>query len=337
MRSPDLTTAERDALAALEPRLGPGYVRQRLGLERDFEATGSRRRIHLLNSDNRHLQGVIRSSLRLVGLHGRGRRNALAIQVRSQEISLSHLPQALDGFTLLQLSDLHVDINAEFVDALIERVRPLDYDVCVITGDYRARTFGPFEPTLARLEHLRPHLKGSVFGVLGDHDTLRLVPRMEAMGYTLLINECTKIERGGEAIYLAGIDDAHFYRLENFQRATERIPHHAASILLSHTPETYRQAAHAGFNLMLCGHTHGGQICLPGGIPVFTLADSPRALARGLWRYNRMVGYTSAGTGTSIVDIRLNCPPEVTLHRLRAHPATPSVRPIANTCSEKQA
>ena len=109
------------------------------------------------------------------------------------------------------------------------------------------------------------------------------------------------------------------------------------SILLSHTPETYRQAADAGFNVMLCGHTHGGQICLPGGIPVLTLADSPRALARGPWRYREMVGYTSAGTGTSIVDVRLNCPPEVTLHRLRAQSVAPSIRPVANTRSEQKA
>ena len=173
--------------------------------------------------------------------------------------------------------------------------------------------------------------------MLGDHDTIRLVPKMEAMGYTLLINECTRIERGGEAIYLAGIDDAHFYRLENFQRAAHSIPSGAVSILLSHTPETYRQAADAGFNVMLCGHTHGGQICLPGGIPVLTLADSPRALARGPWRYRGMVGYTSAGTGTSIVDVRLNCPPEVTLHRLRAQSVAPSIRPVANTRSEQKA
>src|SRR4051794_39034877 len=63
-----------------------------------------------------------------------------------------------------------------------------------------------------------------------------------------------------------------------------------------------------GRERLLCGHTHGGQICLPGGIPVMTDADSPRALARGAWRYHDMAGYTSAGTGTCIVDVRLNCP-----------------------------
>ncbi|HSD96826.1 MAG TPA: hypothetical protein VLB06_06745, partial [Sulfuricaulis sp.] len=88
-------------------------------------------------------------------------------------------------------------------------------------------------------------------------------------------------------------------------------------ILLSHTPEAYRNAAHAGFRLMLCGHTHGGQICLPGGIPIITDADCPRALVAGPWMYHGLIGYTSVGAGASIVDVRLNCPPEITLHRLR--------------------
>ena len=84
-------------------------------------------------------------------------------------------------------------------------------------------------------------------------------------------------------------------------------------MLLSHTPEVYHEAAQAGFDLMLSGHTHGGQICLPGGIPVFTASKMPRTFARGSWRYREMVGYTSAGAGTCIADVRLNCPPEVTL------------------------
>jgi uncharacterized protein len=343
MRSPELTATEEATLAALESRLGPLHVRQRLGLERDFEADGSGGGTHIFYSESWYLPRLIRGSLRLVGLHGRGRRNALAIEVRRNEVPLLHLPATFDGFMVLHLSDLHIDINSEFIDALIERVRPLRYDLCVITGDYRARTFGPFQATLAGLERLRPHLKGTVYCVLGDHDTIRLVPDMEAMGYKLLINECVKIERGSEAIYLAGIDDAHLYRLEDFRRAAHSIPVNAVSILLSHTPEVYRHAAHAGIDLMLCGHTHGGQICLPGGIPVLTDADSPRALARGAWRYHDLIGYTSAGTGTSIVDVRLNCPPEVTLHQLRrsASPRSrmhePSVGPVPNAEPKQQA
>jgi predicted MPP superfamily phosphohydrolase len=138
---------------------------------------------------------------------------------------------------------------------------------------------------------------------------------------------------GGDAIYLSGIEDAHYFRLQNFHRAAQDIPRGAVSILLSHTPEVYRQAAHAGFDLMLCGHTHGGQICLPGGAPIVTDANSPRGVARGSWRYHDMIGYTSVGAGCSILDARFNCPPEVTLHRLRC--ASPG--PVANTQPEQQA
>ena len=317
MRSPDITIAEKAALAGLEPRLGRLHVRQRLGLEHDYEARVFRRGTHLFHLENWYsVHSLIRNSLRLVGLHGRGRRNALAIQVRENEIVLPNLPRAFNGFTLLQLTDLHVDMSREFVHTLIEVVRSLDYDLCVLTGDYRARTFGPFQPTLDGLQRLRAHLKNTTYAVLGNHDTIRMAPGMEEMGYRLLINEQVTLQRGGEAIYLAGIDDAHYYHMENFHRAAHDIPAGACSILLSHTPEAYQHAAHADFNLMLCGHTHGGQICLPGGVPLLTDADCPRALARGAWKYHDLIGYTSVGAGSCIVDVRLNCPPEVTLHRL---------------------
>ena len=321
MRSPDLTADEKVALAGLEPRLGHLHVRQRLGLERDYEAHIFRRGTHFFHLENWYsIHGLIRGLLRVAGLHARGRRNALAIALRHNDVLLANLPTEFDGFTLLQLSDLHLDINRAFAAALIERVRHLDYDLCVITGDYRARTFGAIGATLEGLRDLRQHLNGPVYCVLGNHDTIRLVPPMEAMGYSLLLNEWTRIERGGAAIYLAGIDDAHFYRMENFHRAAHDIPSRAVSILLSHTPEAYRHAAHAGFDLMLSGHTHGGQICLPGGVPIITDADSPRAFARGAWRYHDMIGYTSVGAGTCIVDVRLNCLPEVTLHRFKRRP-----------------
>ena len=318
LRSPSLTGDEEAALAALGQRLGRLHVRQRLGIERDFEAHVLRNGRHFFHVENWHsIHGLIRGGLRFAGLHGRGRRNARAIEVRHHEVPLANLPAAFDGFTLLQLSDLHIDIAAGFVDALIERLIPLRYDQCVLTGDYRARTYGPFDAALAGMQRLRPHIAGTPYAVLGNHDTIRMVPAMEAMGYRLLLNERVTIERGGAAIHLLGIDDAHFYRLDNFAGAIAEVPEQDVAILLSHTPEVYRLASHSNVDLMLCGHTHGGQICLPGGWPVLTSADSPRALVRGSWRHNDMIGYTSAGSGASIVDVRLNCPPEVTLHRLR--------------------
>src|SRR4030042_1744047 len=130
MRPPELTSEEIAALAALEPRLGRLHVRQRLGLENDYEARVFRKGTHFFHLENWYsVHSLIRNRLRLVGLHGRGRRTALAIRVRENEITLPDLPRAFDGFTLLQLTELHVDMNREFVQVLIEAVRPLVYDL----------------------------------------------------------------------------------------------------------------------------------------------------------------------------------------------------------------
>jgi predicted MPP superfamily phosphohydrolase len=318
MRSPELSAEEKAALAQLETRLGRLHVRQRLGLERDYEAHIFRKGTHFFHLENWYsIHALIRWGLRLAGLHGRGQRNALDIRVQHHDVHIPDLPRAFDGFTLLHMSDLHVDMSPGFVHALTDRVRSLDYDACVLTGDYRARTFGPYAATLDGMRVLREQLKAPVYAVLGNHDSIRMVPGLEGMGIRMLMNEWVKLQRGGESIHLVGIDDAHYYRVENYHRAAHDVPADAISILLSHTPETYRHAAHAGFNLMLCGHTHGGQICLPGGIPVITDADCPRAFARGAWSYHGLLGYTSAGAGSCIVDVRLNCPPEITLHHLR--------------------
>ena len=108
-------------------------------------------------------------------------------------------------------------------------------------------------------------------------------------------------------------------RMENIEKAAAAT-HDEFSILISHTPEVYRQAAHADFNLLLSGHTHGGQICLPGGIPITLDSILPRSMGSGAWKYHDMIGYTSVGAGSSIVPVRFNCPPEITLHHL--HPSS---------------
>jgi predicted MPP superfamily phosphohydrolase len=191
------------------------------------------------------------------------------------------------------------------------------FNLCLLTGDYRGRTYGPFEKALEIISELRAQLKGPVYGVLGNHDSIRMVPSMEAMRISMLLNECEPIARGGQRIFLAGVDDPHFYRTDDIEKAASQIPAYAFSILLAHTPEVYDRAMRARFDLMLCGHTHGGQLCLPGGIPIKLQASIPRSFGAGLWRHGPMIGYTSAGAGTSLQPVRLNCPPETTLHTLR--------------------
>jgi predicted MPP superfamily phosphohydrolase len=116
---------------------------------------------------------------------------------------------------------------------------------------------------------------------------------MEAKGIRMLFNECEILVRGADRIYLAGVDDPHFYRADDIEKAASQIPQDAFSILLAHTPEVYDRAAASGFDLMLSGHTHGGQLCLPGGIPIKLEAIVPRAMGAGAWRYAGMAGYTS--------------------------------------------
>lgn len=213
---------------------------------------------------------------------------------------------------------MHVDMNSGAMQRLIEMLQDIDYDICVLTGDYRGATFGSFRETLEGIEQVRAQLKDPVYGVLGNHDSVQMVPGLEGMGIRMLLNESVVIERGGERFHLAGVDDAHYFRVDNIEKATAEVPHHECSVLLSHTPEIYRLAANADFDLMLSGHTHGGQICLPGRIPVTIDSRLPRHMASGPWTYKNMAGYTSVGVGSSVVPVRFNCPPEITLHRLKS-------------------
>jgi hypothetical protein len=308
----------KDILRKLDERLGPLHAKQRFGIEQDREGQIFGRGLTFFHLDNWYpAPWIIQNVFKATGLYWRARRNAERILVKHNEVQLKELPTRFDGFTILHISDLHVDMNEIAMKRLIELVDGMHYDLCVLTGDYRGESFGPFQAALDGVAEVRAHLKEPIYGVLGDHDTIQMVPGLEAMGIRVLLNECETLVRGDQRIYLAGIDDAHYFRADNIGKASLPIPNGSFSILLSHTPEVYRQAAHADFNLMLSGHTHGGKICLPGSIPITLEAVLPRRMGSGAWQYRDMTGYTSVGAGSSVVPVRLNCPPEITLHRLR--------------------
>jgi predicted MPP superfamily phosphohydrolase len=313
----EFSKMHEDILVKLEQRLGRLHARQRLGIETDHEAQVFGQGLTFFHLENWYsAPWIIRNTLKLTGLYWRARRNAERIVVKHNDINFRDLPPLFDGFTILHISDMHADMNEVAMQRLCELVGEMRYDLCVLTGDYRGKTFGPFDAALDGVGRVRSHLRGPIYGVLGNHDTIQMVPGLEAMGIRILLNESEVIERGDQRLHLAGIDDAHFYRVDNIEKASLLIPDDAFSILLSHTPEIYRQAAHANFKLMLSGHTHGGQICLPGSIPITLEAALPRRMGAGPWQHHNMIGYTSVGAGSSVVPVRLNCPPEITLHRL---------------------
>ena len=308
-----------DVSELLEKRLGRLHAKLRLGIEADHEAQVFGQGINYFHIENLKLSHfAIRASLRLTGLYGRGQRNAAQIEVKQNYISSTRIPKAFDGYTILQLSDLHVDISQDAMERLATILQNINYDLCALTGDYRGRTFGPYHATLIGMSRLCAEIKKPIYGVLGNHDTIRMLPGLEGMGIRMLLNECETIERDNQRIHLAGVDDAHFYRADNIEKAASEIPSGEFSILLSHTPEIYQPAALAEFDLMLSGHTHGGQICLPGGVPITLSSVLPRYMASGPWKYRDMIGYTSVGAGCSIIPVRFNCPPEITLHCLQS-------------------
>jgi uncharacterized protein len=310
--------SEDRILKLLETRLGRRHARQRLGVENDHEAQVFGQGINFFHIENTPLgHEIIRALLMISGLYWRGRRNAAKVVLKQNVISTPHVPKAFDGFTMLQISDLHVEYSADAMAHVVRLVKDLPYDICLLTGDYRAKTWGLYDAALQGMRDVLAALKGPVYGVLGNHDTIRMLPGLEQMGIRMLMNEAETIRRGWDRIHLVGIDDAHFYRADNIEKAADGIPHEEFSILVTHTPEIYRQAAHADFDVLLSGHTHGGQICLPGGIPLTLSAVLPRDLGSGAWRHHGMIGYTAVGAGSSVVPVRFNCPPEITLHRLQ--------------------
>ncbi|HSY85355.1 MAG TPA: metallophosphoesterase, partial [Verrucomicrobiae bacterium] len=232
---------DADIVTMLEQRLGRLHARQRLGIEREFEGkvfSRGRRFFHIENLYS--ASTLIRTVLKATGLYARGRRNADRVRLRENPLSFADLPPAFDGFRILHLSDLHVEMSAPAMERAAALAASISYDIAVLTGDYRAATYGAYDTTLEGLARLRPHLKGPVYGVLGNHDSIRMVPGMEAMGIRMLLNESETIRRDDQAIHLAGIDDAGFYGVDNIQKAGEEIPHGGFAILLSHTPEVYR-------------------------------------------------------------------------------------------------
>lgn len=310
--------AEAADFGRLATRLGPSLLRRRLHRQANLRAN----LVHqgegpLVVERVLPVDRLINAILRLAGLRNRGRANCLDIRLNTREQRLANLPPEFDGFRLLQLSDLHLDLIPGFADAVIKVVERTSHDLAVITGDFAEHPAGYFHDCLADIQRIIAALAPSPLGILGNHDILEIVPHLEASGLRILLNENLRIPRGGASLWIAGIDDPHFYGTHDFEAARRGIPPGDCSILLSHSPETWDEARRYGFNFMLSGHTHGGQICLPGGLAIVRNGRCPPAQFVGSWSHHGLQGYTSPGTGSCGVPARFNCPPEVTLHILR--------------------
>lgn len=300
----------------LAERLGSAAFSARMRLESSRSAGHGGSRVNRLAAALSRCGPGLSWAFRLVGLHTHAYRQFHGIQLRINRVAIRRLPQTFNGFRILHLSDLHIDLDPSLAETLAACLTSLEYDLCVITGDFRNETIGPSTAVRRAVIELRRHLHAPVIAVLGNHDFLDMVPPLEAAGIRFLLNENLALRHQNSVLYIAGIDDPNIYRTHDLAKALDGVPPEAPCILLSHSPVIYRELAGQAIDLVLAGHTHGGQICLPGGHILLRNDPSPRHLLRGAWRIGATQGYTSTGTGACGVPLRLFCRPEITLHVL---------------------
>ncbi|MCA9969799.1 MAG: metallophosphoesterase [Anaerolineales bacterium] len=235
-------------------------------------------------------------------------------------IPIAGLPADLDGLKIVQLSDLHLHPHTQL--AQIERAVALANaeapDVVALTGDYILQRIGSMRALTPVLRQLRARL--GVFAVLGNHDAIK-GPRLTraalaAAGIPLLVNAGVCLPVGAAALYVAGLDDGS-WGWPDLDAALAEAPAGAPVVLLMHEPDFADMAAADGrVALQLSGHTHGGQVRLPGVGPL-VLPKNGRKYHTGLYRVGSMWVYTTRGVGVNNMPVRLFCPPEVTVLTLK--------------------
>ena len=262
---------------------------------------------------------LIHFVLKITGLERRGLANAMNVRLNEVTIELDNLPAGFQNCRILFISDLHIEGMEGVADKIIELVKNLRYDYCFLGGDYS--TFDKFDmdKTKQEMKKIVEHIRtGRIYGVLGNHDYYETALFLQSLGVTMLINENVVLQRGDAAVYLAGVDDCYIFDSADIGQAAAGIPAGSFKILLSHSPQLYRRAQRSGFNLFIAGHTHGGQICLPGGVTLIKCAKVLQRITKGFWRYRTMAGFTTTGVGFCNVPARFFCPPEVAVLTLKA-------------------
>lgn len=250
--------------------------------------------------------------------------------VKTLEIALPKLPPELDGFRLVQLTDLHASrlLEAPWIDAVVKKTNGLDPDLIVITGDLVDGTTDARAADVRPLQALRA--RHGVYAIPGNHEYYaqyaRWLPAFEQLGLRLLLNEHVTLTPNGQRLVLAGITDkmaaAYDQPVPDATRALNGVPKTDPVILLSHRPIGAAQNARLGAGLQLSGHTHGGQILGPHLLT--QLANE--GYVSGQYEVDGMQMYVSNGTGLwPGFPIRLGRPSEITQIVLRspARVATP--------------
>jgi predicted MPP superfamily phosphohydrolase len=234
-------------------------------------------------------------------------------------LAFPDLPIGLDGLRIVQLSDLHRSriVGQGEIERAVAWANALEPELVLLTGDYITHGARYAAPCAAALSALRAPL--GRYAVLGNHDhwasAKRVAGSLRDAGLTVLRNRAEAVHRQGDDLWIVGMDDAAVCQFKP-ALALQAVPQAAFKVALMHEPDMADEIAHYPVQLQLSGHSHGGQVCLPGIGPLL-LPTMGRKYPMGLRRVGPLLLYTSRGVGRIQPAVRLNCPPEITLITLR--------------------
>lgn len=243
------------------------------------------------------------------------------IQVNTYDIYLPRLSPVFNNFRLAHLTDIHLGLLTPgwWVEQVVALTNKLMVDVIVCTGDYvkERNAHRQVDNVWSILQHLKA--KNGVYSVLGNHDhwadTKRSLFWLDKTGQNIR-HQALAITRDQKTLWLGGAGDLWEDQL-GIDKAFQNVPPEACKILLTHNPDSADWAYQSEVDLLLAGHTHGGQICLPFYGPL-KLPVSNKRYSSGLIHTPKTQMFISRGIGWSIAPIRFNCPPEIAIIRLKS-------------------
>jgi hypothetical protein len=240
-------------------------------------------------------------------------------RVRRRVVRVEGLAPELEGYRIGQLSDVHCGPNVPEgkVSSWVARLNALNLDLVTVTGDLITHGSSHVEAVARALGGLRA--KDGAFACMGNHDYFtdgeHLARELERRGLHVLRNRGVVVERGAARLYVAGVDDTWTSR-DDLGRALAKRPEGVPTVLLAHDPDVFPQAEARAVELTLSGHTHGGQLAVP-GVRRLSLARFITRWTAGLYRRGRSWLYVNRGAGTTGPPVRLGAAPELAVITLR--------------------
>lgn len=247
-------------------------------------------------------------------------REARRLEITHPVVHVQGLPPAFSALRIALITDVHRGpfMSAARVRQMVDAVNAEQPDVIALTGDYIHRSRSYIPSAWQELSRLRAPL--GVYAVLGNHDYWESgelsVAAMQRAGISNLTNAHVTLRRGGERLFVAGVDDA-WAGNPSLEQALGSIPGDGVALVLSHNPDYIERASDRRARLWLSGHTHGGQVCLPGGRPIVHSSRCGGRYVAGLAACGAAQIYVSRGVGTVTPPVRWNCPAEVPILELQ--------------------